>query len=167
MISVISDQIHFNSFHDFLEASAPGQAPAGALDASVRPSSRRQAVPAAAAESSSTMPSPARRLSALHQQLEPSPAALDGVNGRPLRAAKPEGLSLKEMRDVWSQDLTESVLPFWSTHGPDEEYGGYYTCLDRNGEVYDDRKFMQVFLNKHFPPNLIYPLRDTSLTNCL
>ena len=41
-----------------------------------------------------------------------------------------------------SQDLTESVLPFWAAHGPDEEHGGYFTCLDRTGEVYDDRKFM-------------------------
>ena len=51
-------------------------------------------------------------------------------------------LSLREMRDVWSGDLLDSVIPFWCKHSPDEEYGGYFTCLDRDGEVYDDRKFM-------------------------
>jgi hypothetical protein len=51
-------------------------------------------------------------------------------------------LSLQEMRDVWQTDLLESVMPFWCKHSPDEVHGGYFTCLDREGEVYDEKKYM-------------------------
>jgi N-acylglucosamine 2-epimerase len=85
-----------------------------------------------------------RRLGALHEHVAATPVAVGSAAGAPprLRASAPDGLSLQEMRDVWQADLTESVMPFWSTHGADEEHGGYFTCLDRAGEVYDDRKFM-------------------------
>ncbi|MBT3377248.1 MAG: hypothetical protein HN742_05145 [Lentisphaerae bacterium] len=33
--------------------------------------------------------------------------------------------------------LTESILPFWLTHGTDRTCGGYVTCLDEQGAVYD------------------------------
>jgi N-acylglucosamine 2-epimerase len=38
--------------------------------------------------------------------------------------------------------LFRQVLPFWETHSPDAECGGYYTCLDRVGEAYDTDKFV-------------------------
>ncbi len=31
---------------------------------------------------------------------------------------------------------------FWLTHSLDRRYGGYWTCLDRTGQVYDDRKYV-------------------------
>ncbi len=39
-------------------------------------------------------------------------------------------------------ELLESVVPFWLSHSVDREYGGYFTCLDRNGKVYDTRKYV-------------------------
>jgi len=33
-------------------------------------------------------------------------------------------------------------MPFWVRHSPDREYGGYFTCLDRDGRVYDTDKFV-------------------------
>ena len=39
-------------------------------------------------------------------------------------------------------DLTERVIPFWMEHSLDEECGGYFTGLDRDGSVYDDRKYV-------------------------
>lgn len=39
-------------------------------------------------------------------------------------------------------ELTESVIPFWTKHCPDRELGAYFTCLDRDGSVYDTEKFM-------------------------
>ena len=41
----------------------------------------------------------------------------------------------------YRQDLFESVIPFWMKHSLDREHGGYFTCLDRDGD-YDDRKYM-------------------------
>ncbi|MCX7626559.1 MAG: AGE family epimerase/isomerase, partial [Candidatus Sumerlaeaceae bacterium] len=37
--------------------------------------------------------------------------------------------------------LVENVIPFWCKHSPDKEFGGYFTCLDRSGNVYDTDKF--------------------------
>jgi mannose/cellobiose epimerase-like protein (N-acyl-D-glucosamine 2-epimerase family) len=39
-------------------------------------------------------------------------------------------------------ELPESVEPFWRRLCPDPEFGGYFTCLDRDGSVCDTEKFM-------------------------
>ncbi len=44
--------------------------------------------------------------------------------------------------DIYKKDLLEKVIPFWLKNSPDFEYGGYFTCLDRDGSVYDDKKYM-------------------------
>jgi len=36
----------------------------------------------------------------------------------------------------------KNVLPFWLQHSKDEANGGYFTCLDQQGKVYDTDKFM-------------------------
>ncbi|MBD8487357.1 AGE family epimerase/isomerase [Echinicola sp. CAU 1574] len=38
--------------------------------------------------------------------------------------------------------LLENVIPFWERNSPDWENGGYFTCLDRNGKVFDTDKFV-------------------------
>lgn len=38
--------------------------------------------------------------------------------------------------------LLEDVIPFWERHSVDWEVGGYFTCLDRQGQVYDTDKFI-------------------------
>ncbi|MEB3192466.1 MAG: AGE family epimerase/isomerase [Snowella sp.] len=38
--------------------------------------------------------------------------------------------------------LMDNIIPFWSNHSLDHEQGGYFTCLDRNGKVYDTDKFI-------------------------
>lgn len=38
--------------------------------------------------------------------------------------------------------LLEDVLPFWQRHSLDREHGGYFTCLDRRGNVFDTDKFL-------------------------
>jgi N-acylglucosamine 2-epimerase len=52
------------------------------------------------------------------------------------------------MRDyaaVYRRDLFDSVLPFWLDHSIDHHHGGFFTCLDRAGAIYDPRKY--VWLN--------------------
>lgn len=36
----------------------------------------------------------------------------------------------------------QQVLPFWMKNSRDEVHGGYFTCLDRAGDVYDTDKFI-------------------------
>lgn len=47
-----------------------------------------------------------------------------------------------EYADLYRNELLESVLPFWLNHSKDEQNGGYFTCLTRDGKVYDTDKFM-------------------------
>ena len=42
----------------------------------------------------------------------------------------------------YRQELAERVIPFWYNHSLDREYGGYFTCLERDGSVYDTRKYL-------------------------
>jgi len=39
-------------------------------------------------------------------------------------------------------ELFENVIPFWLNHSQDRENGGYFTCLDRQGNVFDTDKFI-------------------------
>lgn len=49
---------------------------------------------------------------------------------------------LRELRARYQEHLFESVVPFWLKHSLDREHGGYFTCLDRDGTVYDPRKYI-------------------------
>ena len=42
----------------------------------------------------------------------------------------------------YKSELLDSVIPFWLQHSLDKECGGYFTCLTREGEVYDKDKFI-------------------------
>ncbi len=42
----------------------------------------------------------------------------------------------------YKAELLDSVVPFWMNHSKDSEFGGYFTCLDRYGKVFDTDKFM-------------------------
>lgn len=39
-------------------------------------------------------------------------------------------------------ELVDRVLPFWLRHSLDRHHGGYFTCLTREGAVYDSRKYL-------------------------
>ena len=45
----------------------------------------------------------------------------------------------EELKKFYEAELTET-LDFWYDHGYDKENGGFYTCLERNGDVYDTDK---------------------------
>lgn len=50
--------------------------------------------------------------------------------------------SLNVYADLYRKELTDNILPFWLQHSKDKENGGFFTCLDRTGKVYDTDKFM-------------------------
>lgn len=43
---------------------------------------------------------------------------------------------------LYRNALLEDVLPFWDKYSVDHECGGYFTCLNRDGEVFDSDKFI-------------------------
>ena len=51
-------------------------------------------------------------------------------------------MDFKELAKLYKNELLENVLPFWLNHSQDLEFGGYYTCLNRNGDVFDTDKFI-------------------------
>jgi N-acylglucosamine 2-epimerase len=42
----------------------------------------------------------------------------------------------------YKDELLTNVVPFWLDNSGDEMYGGYFSCLDRQGNVYDTDKFI-------------------------
>lgn len=53
-------------------------------------------------------------------------------------AAEPLG----GVRIRYEKELLESVTPFWEQYSIDREFGGFFSCLDREGRVYDTSKQM-------------------------
>ena len=49
---------------------------------------------------------------------------------------------MKQYLDIYKQELLDGVIPFWMEKSKDKIHGGYFTCLDQRGEVYDTDKFV-------------------------
>jgi len=48
----------------------------------------------------------------------------------------------KKLAEQYRNELLQKVVPFWENHSKDEQFGGYFTCLDRQGNVFDTDKFI-------------------------
>ncbi|MDY3063315.1 MAG: AGE family epimerase/isomerase [Bacteroidaceae bacterium] len=48
----------------------------------------------------------------------------------------------KKLSLQYKTELLDKVLPFWLENSQDREFGGYFSCLDRDGSVYDTDKFI-------------------------
>ena len=46
------------------------------------------------------------------------------------------------LANFYQNSLLQDVIPFWEKYSLDREKGGYFTCLDREGTVYDTDKFI-------------------------
>ena len=51
-------------------------------------------------------------------------------------------IHLNQLANQYKDELLGNVVPFWLEHSQDKEYGGYFSCLDRVGNVYDTDKFI-------------------------
>ncbi|MBO4730093.1 MAG: AGE family epimerase/isomerase [Bacteroidaceae bacterium] len=51
-------------------------------------------------------------------------------------------MDFKQLAQQYKTELLDKVLPFWLSNSQDREYGGYFSCLDRDGSVYDTDKFI-------------------------
>lgn len=51
-------------------------------------------------------------------------------------------MNFSQLAQQYKSALLEDVLPFWEDYASDHEHGGYFTCLNRDGSVYDNDKFI-------------------------
>ncbi len=51
-------------------------------------------------------------------------------------------IDFKQLSEQYKHELLDSVIPFWIEKSQDHEYGGYFTCLERDGSVFDTDKFV-------------------------
>ncbi len=49
---------------------------------------------------------------------------------------------IKSYADQYKNELLQGILPFWLENSIDLENGGFFTCLDQFGKVYDTDKFV-------------------------
>ncbi len=51
-------------------------------------------------------------------------------------------MKFKRFLPLYRDNLLQDVVPFWMKNSIDREHGGYFTCLDRKGKVFDTDKFI-------------------------
>lgn len=49
---------------------------------------------------------------------------------------------VRQLAAKYKNELFNNVIPFWLKNSKDTEGGGYFTCLNRDGSVFDTDKFM-------------------------
>ncbi len=51
-------------------------------------------------------------------------------------------IDFTKLAEQYRSELLDRVVPFWLNKSQDKELGGYFTCLNRDGSVYDTDKFV-------------------------
>jgi N-acylglucosamine 2-epimerase len=64
--------------------------------------------------------------------------------------------SFSALAQTYRRALLDDVIPFWERHSPDHAAGGYYTCLDRRGAIYDTDKFVWLQARQVWTFSMLY-----------
>jgi N-acylglucosamine 2-epimerase len=51
-------------------------------------------------------------------------------------------MDFRALAEQYKDELLDNIIPFWLEKSQDLEFGGYITCLDREGNVFDTDKFV-------------------------
>jgi N-acylglucosamine 2-epimerase len=51
-------------------------------------------------------------------------------------------MQFEKLANQYKESLLNDVVPFWLRNSGDNEFGGYFTCLDKTGNVFDTDKFI-------------------------
>ena len=65
-------------------------------------------------------------------------------------------LDFQDLSKIYLNELLENVIPFWENYSPDYKYGGYFTCLDRKGNVYNEDKFIWLQARQVWTFSMLY-----------
>jgi N-acylglucosamine 2-epimerase len=62
----------------------------------------------------------------------------------------------KQLAQQYRSALLDNVIPFWLHHSKDPESGGYFTCLTRDGQVFDTDKFIWLQARQVWTFSMLY-----------
>lgn len=48
--------------------------------------------------------------------------------------------NIEQYIEIYKKGLLENIIPFWTKYGVDKDFGGFLSCLDRDGSVIDTDK---------------------------
>jgi N-acylglucosamine 2-epimerase len=51
-------------------------------------------------------------------------------------------MKYKALANLYFKELTQEVIPFWEKYSIDQEYGGFFSCIDAEHKVFDTDKFV-------------------------
>ena len=69
-----------------------------------------------------------------------------------------------EYARLYKDTLLKDVIPFWEKYSIDYQNGGYYSCLDREGKVYDKDKFVWLQGRQAWTFSMLYNLVEPNTT---
>ena len=72
-------------------------------------------------------------------------------------------MNFTKYKDYYCDSLLKDVMPFWSDHSIDVEFGGYFTSLDRTGKVFDTDKFIWLQCRQVWTFAKFYNVLDNNL----
>ncbi len=65
-------------------------------------------------------------------------------------------MDVKYLKELYKDELLDNVLPFWLEKSQDKQFGGYFTCLDRKGNIFDTDKFIWLQCRQVWLFSMIY-----------
>jgi N-acylglucosamine 2-epimerase len=64
--------------------------------------------------------------------------------------------NVSALAELYRRELLDNVLPFWGKYSLDHKYGGYFTCLDRTGQIFDTDKFIWLQARQVWTFSMLY-----------
>lgn len=58
--------------------------------------------------------------------------------------------------ELYKNTLLKDIIPFWENHSLDNVNGGYFTCLDQKGKVFDTDKFIWLQARQVWTFSMLY-----------
>lgn len=69
-------------------------------------------------------------------------------------------MDFEKRANFYQEYLNNNIIPFWLNHSIDKKNGGFFTCLDRNGDCYDTDKFMWLQHREVWTFSMLYNNHD-------
>lgn len=63
---------------------------------------------------------------------------------------------MSDFSNLYKFTLLNDIIPFWEKYSIDHQNGGYFTCLDQKGNIYDRDKFMWLQARQSWTFSMLY-----------